>query len=52
VTLWVSDADEDETPTGAVIRVAAVVDTSPRAHGRELDRLSSYFEGFGLRFNG
>lgn len=49
VTLWVAD---DETATGAVIRVAAVLDTSPRNHGRELNRLASYFEGFGLRFNG
>jgi len=49
VTLWVAD---DEVSPGAVIRVAAVLDTSPRKHGRELDRLASYFEGFGLRFNG
>ncbi|NEN05278.1 hypothetical protein G3T36_05280 [Diaminobutyricibacter tongyongensis] len=49
VTLWVAD---DESETGAVVRVAAVLDTSPRKHDRELDRLASYFEGFGLRFNG
>ena len=49
VTLWV--ADTEETPAGAVVRVAAVLDTSPRQHVRELNRLASYFEGFGLRFN-
>jgi hypothetical protein len=43
---------DDETATGAVIRVAAVLDTRRRRSGRELDRLASYFEGFGLRFNG
>ncbi len=49
VTLWV--ADDEETPSGAVVRVSAVLDTSARQHGKELNRLAAYFEGFGLRFN-
>ncbi len=49
VTLWLT---EDEVPaSGAVIMVSAVLDTSRRQHRRELDRLATYFEGFGLRFN-
>jgi hypothetical protein len=50
VTLWI--AEDEEPASGAVIRVSAVLDTSRRQHTKELNRLATYFEGFGLRFNG
>ncbi|WP_345762702.1 hypothetical protein [Diaminobutyricibacter sp. McL0608] len=49
VTLWITEADEPTS--GAVIMVSAVLDTSRRQHSKELNRLATYFEGFGLRFN-
>ncbi|WP_426517350.1 hypothetical protein ACPPVQ_00065 [Diaminobutyricibacter sp. McL0618] len=49
VTLWITD--DEEPASGAVIMVSAVLDTSRRQHVKELNRLASYFEGFGLRFN-
>ena len=67
VTLWIADdlrnpddlrntddlgnTDDAEPAAGAVVMLAAVLDTSRRQHRKELNRLATYFEGFGLRFN-